>query len=340
VARPQEPDVKSIALFVKSPRVLLSLHKSAVVHGQESADLTVAELRGRLRAQMVGNSQLELTVRGGDPRWVAAVANEWAKVVTRELDRLYGVGDTAAQWLADQRAQANEKWSQAQAKLAERLPESQLGALQVELESTREALSGQLRKIKEIDATIAEARLLEGQFSKLPAETVRLPVGLAMALIGLQQQIALRAGSVQVELSAAVINEDFGLAQSKAAIAQLIEAFEEQRETVVGWSQVAQREMARLAAEVDAAAYEISRLKQDRDIAQTAYTALVRAEEDVRLVGGPGNRVATTAGSAMVPTTPIYPRPMLYAAAAAFLALMVALFVALYVEFWRIEHAD
>jgi uncharacterized protein involved in exopolysaccharide biosynthesis len=336
-ARPIEPDFKSIAMFVKSPEVLRYVYESAAVSDMQGFDLTFNEFDRQLSAQLVGNAQLQLTVRDADPHRAAAIANEWARICIDQIDRLYGIGESTLQWLGQQREQASEKWSKAQKTLIERFPQSPIPALEVQLEASRLALLACLQKIRDIDSTISEAHVLANQAAKLPEGSSRLPVGLTLALIGLQQRIAAPAVNIQLALSPEVMAQDYSIAQAQSALTQLIEALQEQREVIVGRSTVAQEQMAKLTAEIDAANYEISRLQQDREVAQVAYKALLTAEEDARMVSGTGNHVALPAGSAVAPATPISPRPLLYAVAAALLALMLGLFLALYIEFWRWE---
>ncbi len=329
-----------------------------------NGDVTPEQLRRRVKAAEAGDF-IRITVTWPrDPQLAADLANAWAEVYVQHANRLYGAPAEDLEQIQVQKDQAWEEYRQAQEALEAFLAESEIEALQLriqELEAMVQALEGQRKE----EFQFYYDRMLALEELRVQLEALRDQVaagtdspagsaGDALAVLRARAQALGVDGQPALELRLEGLADLSGSVQARTAdldalLAQVEAAREAAAEQVkdlsgaplepgaslYGYEGV--QELQQLRARLEAEQARQRELKQVRDRAWETYKALANKAEEVKIAARTAGAEVKVASRALVPREPASPKKLLNAALAGALGLLLGVFGAFFVEYWRQE---
>jgi uncharacterized protein involved in exopolysaccharide biosynthesis len=290
------------------------------------------------------------------------------------LSELYGSTETNYGQLQKQVAIAKGNWGAAQTALEAHLPDNHAKMLAIQLSQAQSSLRLYLDKLDQNDLLIRDAQTLQQQLEGLSA-TETLSSGEALSLITLQQravnatqgssldgslsQDSYRPDSdsqnLQLDSSVIVDARSIGsqvqymitmeqilgtndiVAQGRDRLDRLIQALQAQGDALDDKLEQQEKRINTLAAQLEAEQHQLDELKQERDLARSAYLALAGQLEETRITLAQGDQAAKLAAKAWAPANPSGPNTLMNTALAGVVGVMLAVGAVFVVEWWREE---
>ncbi len=304
-------------------------------------------LSGMIEATSEGDPSLVvLRVRSRSPEDAAAIANLWADALVKRGNDIYSDREDDVEFFQEQLAQAELALDDADAALVEFEARSQASTVDAQLESLRQAQADYLADQRAIAYIVQDIQGLRAQLALQPGDH---PISLADDLTALLLQIkafnllqvkaldAQASAPIQLQISSAGSFSDKSPAEQVAFLDGLVDTLETKSSGIDG--RLAELEpqvlaLQRRLQEIDA---ENDRLTSARDLASETYKTLARKLEEARISAQEENGVLQVGSYASAPEKPVSPRKMLNTAVAGTLGLMLGVFGAFALEWWRTD---
>ena len=332
---PTAPESKGLRDFALAADLLQTLRTKAQQASLIPSTLTQEAFRRRLRATVVGDSQMLLQATDDDKEQAARLAEMWARELADRLNLLYGVDKAALDRIESQAAQARDTWASAETELTNFLARTRLETLRVQVGQRREMLTTYLNKILGIDLLISDAQAMEAAFLER-GDTERMPVGAAMGLMDLQRRAAGGTAGLQFQISgSSVVAEDSTIAEARRTLKQMIRSLQAQRTELASRLKKIEDEISTLTAELESADYQFARLILKRDLSRRAYDALAGQAAGTRIALTHNGATAKLAGPVAPPDRPLRPRPLRDTVIGTVVGLLLSVFGVIGVEWWR-----
>lgn len=336
----QMPDTQALAELAQSEDLLLQVYQASEVSELLEADATFGGFRNRFEAALQGSNQLRLTVTDSDPNRAARIANVWADCTADRLNELFGATEGNYERLKQQAEIARQNWDASQNVLEQFLPQSEVDVLHAQLEQAKSNLSTYLAQMDRNTLLIADVRSLDDRLEALDQNAV-IPAGEAFSLIVFHQRASgvLEEGQLQntqIQLSGPdVLGDDYTVRQARAGLDELARSLQAQNEVFEALLSGLKAEIKTLNVQLEEESHQLEQLRQQRDLARSAYHALAGQLEETRITLAQGGQTAKVAASAWAPENPSGPNTKMNTALAGVVGLMLAVGAVFVVEWWR-----
>ena len=304
-------------------------------------------LSGMVEAISEGDPSLVvLRARSRSPEDAAAIANLWADALVKRGNDIYSDREDDVEFFQEQVAQAGQALDDADAALVEFEARSQASTVDAQLESLRQAQADYLADQRAIAYIVQDIQGLRAQLVQQPGDR---PVSLADDLTALLLQIkafnllqvealdAQASTSIQLQISSGGSFSDKSPAEQVAFLDDLVDTLEAKSSKIDGRLAELEPQMLALQRRLQEIAAESDRLTSARDLTSETYKTLARKLEEARIAAREENGVLQVGSYASVPEKPVSPRKMHNTAVAGTLGLMLGVFGAFALEWWRTD---
>ncbi len=325
---------------------------------------TLRDLQGMVSAKSGADpSVIRLIVRHRDPEAAAHVANLWAEVFVRRANEIYGTeAQSQLQFYQQQLERARAELTAAEEALVAFQARNRESVLQNQLNSYRQMQADYLADRRQITYIVQDIRGLREQLSRQPADR---PATLADQLTALFLQIkafnaqasapiqwpagpnappetaltvfnAQASAPIQLQVDSAATLSEKSLPEQIAFLDDLVRVLEAKSAEIEGRLAELEPRILALQRELQEINTEEDRLVRARDVARETYMTLARKVEEAHIAAEDASTgEVRLASRAAVPERPASPRKLLNTALAGVLGLMLAVFGAFAVEWWR-----
>jgi succinoglycan biosynthesis transport protein ExoP len=310
---------------------------------------TLRTLSGMVEATSEGDPSLVvLRVRSRSPDDAAAIANLWADVLARHGNDIYSESEDDVAFFEEQVAQAEQALDGADAALIEFEAHNQATIVSAQLSSLRQTQYDYLADQRAIAYIAQDIQGLRAQLVQQPGDR---PVSLADDLTALLLQIkafnllqaeargAQASAPIQLQVDSAVSFSDKSPAEQVAFLDNLVDTLEAKSSEIEGRLAELEPQMLALQRRLQEIQAESERLTSARGLVNETYKTLARKLEEARIAAREENGVLQVGSYAAVPEKPVSPRKMLNTAVAGVLGLMLGVFGAFALEWWRADEA-
>jgi succinoglycan biosynthesis transport protein ExoP len=308
---------------------------------------TLRKLSGMAEATSEGDPSLVvLRVRFRAPEGAAAIANLWADALVARGSKIYSEREDDVAFFEEQAAQAEEALDQADAALIEFEARSQANIAGAQLESLLQTRTDYLADQRAIAYVVQDIQGLRDQLAQQPGDR---PVSLADDLTALLLQIkafnlmqvkaldAQASTPIQLQVNSAESISDKSPAEQIAFLDDLVAILEAKSSEIDGRLAELEPQTLALQERLQEFTAESERLMNARDLSSETYLTLVRKLEEARISAQEENGVLQVGSYAAVPEDPVGPRKLMNTAVAGALGLMLGVFAAFAVEWWRVD---
>lgn len=310
---------------------------------QRVADQTgwsLSSLRGAVQAPAGSDpSLLTLTVTGENPQEVSKVANAWAEIFVTTANTLYG-GNGELAHFKEQQERVAQSLTEADAALTAFRTENGFGFGSSTSTSSSSSSSSNFGLIGQ--RLEANNKLLTDYETELVrSHQMQREVELLAATTTNDTSPAVIAGLLSEMINTGVIAEENQAFQIKLesvepvdALAAMSQALAAQVSAIEAEIEPLQANIAALQAELAAKQEQLEQLIRRREVLAETYATLSRKVQEAELdISNSGQ--TKVASQAAAPTGPVSSRRMFNTATAGALGLMVGVFGAFAVEWWR-----
>jgi len=314
---------------------------------------SLQDLRGIVDAQLGADpSMVRLAITSQDPAEAARIANVWADLFVTGANEIYGAhSEDQVGFFEDQLERAQAELGDAEQALVAFQARNQGEVLEAQLASAKQDLQDYLVEQREIERAVRNARALRESVAGQPADK---PVNPGDGLTALLLQMRAFAGQTassdaQLEAGSSVwlqISDETLLSSEQTAgelaafLDDLVTMLEARQEEVAAQAAALEPQILDLQRQLQESQTEEDRLDRARDVAQETYLTMARKVEEVRIAADDTSGEVQLASRAAVPQQPVSPRKMLNTAVAGALGLMVGVFGAFALEWWKTDRED
>jgi succinoglycan biosynthesis transport protein ExoP len=300
-------------------------------------------LSGMVEATSEGDPSLVVfKVRCRSPEDAAAIANLWADVLAELGNEIQSESEEDVAFFEKQLAQAEQALDEADAALIEFQARNQTSIVNAQLESLRQAQTDYLADQRAIARIIQDIQGLRGQLAQQPEDS---PASLADDITALFLQIkafnaeasAEASTPIQLQVNSAESLSDKSLAEQIALLDDLVSTLQAKSSEIDERLAELGPQILALQQQLEEINAESNRLTRARELARDTYMTLARKLEEARISAQEENGVLQVGSHAAVPERPVGPRKMFNAAVAGALGLMLGVFGAFAVEWWRVD---
>ena len=297
--------------------------------------LKVEEVRAfEWQASMQGQSQLMLQVTAPTADFAAEAANRWAELMVSHLNDLYGTGDQTLLTLKREVQLAKEEWTAAQTTLEDYLPQSRVDVLEVRLAERKDLLSDTLTRIGYNQDLIRDIQALMAQVDNLKSEQ-DLSTGNALSIIALQQRASGGISGAQFQLQGGdIMGEEYTVKEGTEELDSLRSAILDQNREMQEELVDIEKSVLNISQELESERFAVEQLKEERDLARTAYTALANQLEETKITQAQEEHSAKVGVEAVVPEIKSGPRMMMNTALAGLIGMFLSIGGVLIADWW------
>jgi len=294
---------------------------------------SLSALREAFSAETADDLNLvKLTVRSQNPQEAARLANVWAEQLVQYLNDMYG-GNNDLSLFEAQVAEAKTALEQADQALATFRREYGLGfsgskelGITRRLQAKTDLLTEYEARADRVAQLLQEARTAASQADETTSPAIVAGLLADMLQLGLAEGEA--TPLVQISL---------GELDAETSLSALIAALEAKQNSMDETITRLTAEVEALQAELADKQQELDQLLRDRQVAQNTYLTLSNKLQEARIEAQGEMGEAQLLSRAAVPDKPSSPRRLLNTVVAGALGLMVGVFGAFFVEYWRQE---
>jgi len=316
--------------------------------------VTLQDLRERLEAESGADpSMVRLVVRSQDPEAAARIANTWADLFVARANEIYGAhSEHQMRFFEAQLERARLELDAAQQALVEFQARNQGTVLEARLASVQQDLQDYLVEQREIERALRNVRALRDSVADQPADAVVSPGDDLTALLLQIQAFSVRASrpgqratsgaeletgsSVWLQISdASLLSSERTAGELTAFLDELAAILEARGEEVATQVTALEPHILDLQQQLQESRVEESDLVRTRDVAQETYVTVARKVEEARIAAEDTTGEVRLASQAAAPDRPVSPRKRLNTAVAGMMGLMLGVFGAFAVEWWR-----
>ena len=297
-------------------------------------------LSGMVEATSEGDPSLVvLRVRSRSADDAAVIANLWADELARHGNEIYSESEDDVAFFEEQVAQAEQALDGADAALIEFEARNQASIVSAHLNSLRQAQNDYLADQRDIVYIAQDIRGLRAQLAQQPGDRLAsLADDLTMLLLQIKAFNLPQATSpIQLQVTSAGSFSGKSPAEQIAFLDDLVATVEARSSEIEGRLAELEPQMLALQRRLQEIDVESERLTSARDLASETYRTLARKLEEARIAAREENGVLQVGSYAAVPEKPVSPRKMLNTAVAGTLGLMLGVFGAFAVEWWRAD---
>lgn len=293
-------------------------------------------------------SIVQLVVSSRDPEAAARIANEWTELFITQANEVYGVySEEDASFFESQLAQSQEELDAADQALIAFQARNQRAIWEAQLASARQDIEDYLVELREIKRAVRNARALRASVAGQPADALA-SAGDSLTALQLQMQAfsvrtfnrASRNSSepspIQLQVSDTVLlSSERTVGNLMAFLDGLVLTLETWQDEIETHAAELEPQILILQQQIQRTGAEETRLFCIRDVAQETHLTLARKVEETRIAAEDTTNEVRLVSQAAVPEEPVGPRKMLNTAVAGALGLMVGVFGAFALEWWR-----
>ena len=324
---PNLPDTDGLAELAEADAMIRVVSKDL--------GLKVEDLRSfEWQASMQGQSQLKLQVTAPTADFAAEAANRWAELMVSHLNDLYGTGDQTLETLEREVKLAKEEWTTAQTALEDYLPQSRVDVLEVRLAERKDLLSDTLTRIGYNQDLIRDIQALMAQVDNLKSEQ-DLSTGNALSIIALQQRASGGISGAQFQLQGGdIMGEEYTVKEGTEELDSLRSAILDQNREMQEELVDIEKSVLNISQELESERFAVEQLKEERDLARTAYTALANQLEETKITQAQEEHSAKVGVEAVVPEIKSGPRMMMNTALAGLIGMFLSIGGVLIADWW------
>jgi succinoglycan biosynthesis transport protein ExoP len=342
------PAYKAFPTLATSDEVLQSVLAAYTLSPEAGIEeWKLGTLSNMVEATSEGDPSLVvLRVRSRSPEDAAAIANLWADVLARHGNEIYSESQDDVAFFDEQVAQAGQALDDADAALVEFEARNQYDIVGAQLDSLRQAQADYLADQRAIAYIVQDIQGLRAQLVQQPGDR---PVSPADDLTALLLQIkafnslqtessgAQTGSPIQLQISSAGSVSDKSPAEQVAFLDDLVDTLETKSSEIDGRLAELEPQMLALQRRLQEIGAESDRLTSARDLTSETYRTLARKLEEARISAREENGVLQVGSYAAAPEKPVSPRKLLNTAVAGALGLMLGVFGAFALEWWRTD---
>ncbi len=298
---------------------------------------TLGTLSGIVEATSEGDpSLLVLEVHSRSPEDAAAIANVWADVLVQRGNQIYGESEEDVAFFSKQALQAEEALDAAETVLIAFQARNQSSIVSAQLGSLRQTQADYLADQRAIVYITQDIQGLRDQLSQQPGGK---PASLADDLTALFLQIkafnAQASAPIQLQVSSAEFLSQKSLSEQIGFLDDLVTTIENKSSKIDERLVELEPQILTLQERLQEIQAEGDRLVRARDLDRETYMTLARKLEETRIAVQEKDSMLQVGSYAAAPEKPVGPRKMLNTGVAGMLALMVGVFGAFALEWWR-----
>ena len=317
---------------------------------------SLQDMRGMLEARAGADpSIVQLVVSSRDPEAAARIADEWVELFVTRANEIYGThGEENTRFFEEQLTQAQAELDAADQALIVFQGRNQRAVLEAQLASAQQDLQDYLVELRGIERAARNAQALRTSVAAQPAGALA-SAGDSLTALQLQMQaFSVRAsrppqtadygtGGDSNELSPIQLQvSDAVLLSAERTVGELTAFLDDLAATLETWQGEAETQVAALEPQILALQQQLQEaqaeedcLSRARNVAQETQVTLAHKVEEARIAAEDATGDVRLISQAAVPEEPVAPRKLLNTAVAGALGLMVGVFGAFAVEWWR-----
>ncbi len=308
---------------------------------------SLEDIRGMLEAKSGADPSLvQLVVSSRDPEGAAHIANGWADLFVARANEIYGAhGEDNVSFFTEQLAQAQTKLQAANQALSEFQGHNQKAVLQAQLSSAQQDLKDYLAELRWIERTSRNTQALRASVAAQPGDALASAADSLTALQLQMQAFSVRSYNNNLPIQLQV--SDSALLSPELTVSELTSALDDLATTLETWQKEAETQSALLEPQILALQQQIeemqaqeNRLLRTRDVARETQLTLAHKLEEARIAAEDVTGDVQLVSRAAVPKKPVSPRKLLNTAVAGALGLMLGVFGAFALEWWRDEETE
>ena len=303
---------------------------------EEEQDLT--RFRNKLEAASGSDpSVVELRASYKDADVAAYMVNTWADVFVNRVNELYHESAQDARFFENQLATAGEALEKTEEGLIAFEARNEINILSAQTNALKNQLAAYLEAQNAIELVIQDAASLKARVASQTGGDSLLTDDLAALLLQIEA-LSLKS-EVPLQLQVGGDASLSGMAQQElvAFLDGLMTALETQSDELEAKTAGVEPKLLRLQGELQKFTTEQDRLVRARDVARDTYTTLARKVDEARIAAQDESGEVRLASYAAVPTKPVSPRKMINTVVAGALGLLLGVFGAFAIEYWRQE---
>ncbi len=307
-------------------------------------------------------SMVRLVVSSQEPEEAARIANVWAGLFVTQANEIYGAhNEDQVGFFEGQLKRAQEELDAAEQALIEFQARNQGAVLEAQLASAEQDLQDYLVEKRRIERAVRNAVALQTHIASRSAGEPVTPADELTALLLQVQAFSVQTSrpaqtkgdgagtssvvwvpesetgsSIQLQISdAAFLPSGQTTGEMSSSLDDLVvtlEAWGEEMETQVA---ALEERILTLQQQLQEVRAERNSLTRARDVAQETHTTLAHKVEEARIAAEDTGGEVRLASRAGVPEKPVGPRRLLNTAVAGMLGVMVGVFGAFALEWWR-----
>jgi uncharacterized protein involved in exopolysaccharide biosynthesis len=294
----------------------------------------LAALSGMIEASSRGDPSLVvLTVTSHSAQDAVGIANQWADVLVRHGNEIYGESELDVVFFEEQVSQAEEAADRAEAAMIEFQARNLAGIVDTQLASLRKTQADYLADQREISYITQDIVGLREQLTEQPEDQ---PVTLADSLTALLLQIkafnAQASVPVEFQVGDGQTLSDRSTSEQTAFLDDLVVTLQAKSVLIDERLTELEPQILGLQEQLQKLNSEKERLTRTQQLSWETYVTLARKLEEVRIAAQEENGVLQVGSYAAVPQDPISPRKLLMVAVAGLLGLGVGALAAFAIE--------
>jgi len=310
---------------------------------------SLQDMRGMLEARAGADpSIVQLVVSSRDPEAAARIADEWVELFVTRANEIYGThGEENTRFFEEQLTQAQAELDAADQALIVFQGRNQRAVLEAQLASAQQDLQDYLVELRGIERAARNAQALRTSVAAQPAGALA-SAGDSLTALQLQMQAfsvrtfneargdSSELSPIQLQVSDAV------LLSAERTVGELTAFLDDLAATLETWQGEAETQVAALEPQILALQQQLQEaqaeedcLSRARNVAQETQVTLAHKVEEARIAAEDATGDVRLISQAAVPEEPVAPRKLLNTAVAGALGLMVGVFGAFAVEWWR-----
>ncbi|MEA3340252.1 MAG: GNVR domain-containing protein, partial [Chloroflexota bacterium] len=301
---------------------------------------SLADLRNTLETETGADpSMVKLVASSQDAEDAARIANEWAALFVAQANEIYGSHtEEDARFFEGQLIQAQEKLDTAEDALIEFQSRNQGAVLEARLASAQQDLQDYLIEQREIERAVRNAQALRVSAAGQQGNSIVSPGDNLAALLLQMQAFSIRTSRYDAKLEisdAALLSSERTASELAAFLDDLVSTIETWENKIEARVTTLESRILTLQQQLQETRVEEDRLTRARDVARETYVTLAHKVEEARIAAEDATGDVRLVSQAAVPEKPVGPRKMLNTAVAGALGLMVGVFGAFALEWWR-----
>lgn len=304
----------------------------------------LSALSGMVEASSEGDPSLVvLSVLSPSAQASASIANVWAEALVQVGNQIYGGSEKDVTFFQDQAAEAAEALDALNSDLVEFEARNDIGIVEAQLESLRQAQDDYLTSQRTIAYIIQDIQGLRDQLAQQPTDQ---SLSLADALAALLLQI--KAFNTQVAAPDAPAAEPIGLqigdslSLAGTSRAEQVDLLDDLAATLQTKSVEIDERLLELQPEILALQRQLQGLLSEQDrivraqsVARETYLTVARKLDEARIAAQEQDSTLRVGSYAAIPENPVGPRRLFNTLLAAMLGMTLGVIVVFADQFWR-----